>query len=483
MKKILGIISVMLLVLVGCSSSSDDTTSEKPTNVEDMVTVNWTTVGTEPADLQQVQDAMNEILAEDYGVQLDFTYIGYADYTEQVGLQLASGEPMDIIFAPSWALDFMTNVNDGLYYPLNDLIDEDFKNTIDPAFWDGVTVDDNIYAVPTDKELAPGMFALFNEEILNEQGYDISKVNNLESALKVAQQYHEDTGDVGTYIDKGWLGAYKYFNYDCVPQLEYQVCLDVNNTDAGYQWLYNIPEYKDATVKLNALVNDGTIKTNPTDLYAWSDITYFMHTSEGIPTSTASWETQDGVKLETPAISDPVVTTDTVRGSLNVIAAASEHPEEAFTVIKAINTDERLRNLYAYGIEGTHYNLTDDGKVELTDAAANYTTSPYAQGDYDTMYLLADEPDDARDQIKAYNDSAIVSPALGFTPDLSDYNAQVANILNINQKYAAQLYNFTYTGDVDDMLAPIIEEYKSVGAEDVIKEINTQYEQWQSENK
>lgn len=471
MKKIISMLVVALFVLAGCSSGADS---------GDLVTVKYLTIGDEPADLQIVQDEMNTILEADYNLNVDFEYIGYADYSEQVQLRMSSGEPMDVVFAPSWSLDFMTHVNDGLYYPLNDIMSKDFSSTIDQAFWDGVTVDDKIYAVPTDKELGTAMFALFNEGKVPE-GYDLSTVDSLGTALDLAQKYFDETGEPGNYIDKGWLGAYKYFTYDCVPALDYQVCLDVNKPEEGYKWIYNFDEYKAMAERLNNTVNSGVTATKPGDLFQWTSTDYFMHTSEGIPTSTAAWEASEGKDLTTVGITQPVVTTDSVRGSLNAIAASSEHPQEAMKLLEAINTDERLRNLFAYGVEGTHYTLDENGQVVFTDQAQSYQAQVYAQGDYDTKLLLADDPSDTLEQLDKFNESALVSPALGFTPNLTEYNAQVANILNIDDKYNASIMNFIYKGEIDDMLAPVIEEYKAVGGQDVIDEINKQYEEWKSQ--
>lgn len=471
MKKLISFLMISLLVISGCGNKTSD---------GEMTTVNWTMIGDEPADLQMVQDEMNKILAEDYGVQVDFTYIGYDNYSEQMGLQLSSGEPLDIVFAPSWSLDFMTNVNDSLYYPLNDLLTDDFKSSINQSFWDGVTVDGEIYAVPTDKELAPTKFALFDTKEVEAQGYDLSKVSNFEDALALSKQYTEDTGKEGTTIDKGWLGAYKMFEYDCVPGLDYQVCLDTNNPDEGYKWLYDFDEYRALVEEMNGLINDGVIATNPGELFDWSTVHPFMHTQDGLPTSDAGWEANDGMEYDIVQMLDPVVTTDTVRGSLNIIAAGSEHPEEAMKVLEAFNTDERLRNLNAFGVEGEHYTLDENGKIVYTDKMSQYMPSIYAQGDYDTLALLENEPDDTRQIMADFNDTAIVSPALGFTPDLTEYQAEVANVLNINNKYNASIMNFIYDGSIDDMLAPVIEEYKSVGAQDIIDEINKQYEEWQA---
>lgn len=468
MKRIFYCIFTALLVLSGCSSN-------------EIVTVNWTTIGEEPTDLQLVQDEMNKILVADYGVEIDFTYIDFADYTEQMGLQLASGSPLDIVFAPSWSIDYPTSVNDGLYMSLDEYLTDEFKSTIDQSFWDGVTIDGSIYAVPTDKELGPAVFGLFDQEKIEEQNYDTTKVDSLESALDISAQYYKDTGEKGFNIDKSWATDYPINNFDCVPALDYQVCLDIDNPEAGYKWAFDFESYQKEASLVNSYINDGVVATNPGDYYDWKTEAAFLHTATGLPTSEAGWELANSRTYDVKQLNTPVITTDTVQGSLNVISASSEHPEEAMKVLEAFNTDERLRNLNAFGIEGIHYNLNEGGKVVYTDESANYMPSIYAQGDYDSMYLLADEPDDTRQVLKDFNSSAIVSPALGFSPDLSKYQAQVANILNINNKYSATIMDFMYTGSLEEALKPVKEEYLKVEADKVIEEINKQYDEWKSQ--
>lgn len=98
---------ISLLVIFGCGSSASS---------DEMDTVNQTTIGGKPEDLQIVQDEINKNTAEDYGVQVDFTYISYGDYKDQMSLKIASGEEEEMVFAPIGVLDFMTHVKEELFY-------------------------------------------------------------------------------------------------------------------------------------------------------------------------------------------------------------------------------------------------------------------------------------------------------------------------------------------------------------------------------
>ena len=47
------------------------------------------------------------------------------------------------------------------------------------------------------------------------------------------------------------------------------------------------------------------------------------------------------------------------------IAANSKNPDLAFAVLKELYTDADICNLLMYGIEGTHYQVTADGKFQF----------------------------------------------------------------------------------------------------------------------
>jgi putative aldouronate transport system substrate-binding protein len=81
-----------------------------------------------PRDLQQVQDAINEILNEDIGVNLTLEPIDFAAFNDRMQLQLAAGEPCDIIFTAPWTNSYTNNVANGSLLELDDLLKEEAQD-------------------------------------------------------------------------------------------------------------------------------------------------------------------------------------------------------------------------------------------------------------------------------------------------------------------------------------------------------------------
>ena len=48
------------------------------------------------------------------------------------------------------------------------------------------------------------------------------------------------------------------------------------------------------------------------------------------------------------------MTNISARGALTAVNAQTKHPEKAVEFLNLVNTDEYLRNLLNYGIEGEH---------------------------------------------------------------------------------------------------------------------------------
>ena len=77
-------------------------------------------------------------------------------------------------------------------------------------------------------------------------------------------------------------------------------------------------------------------------------------------------------------------------------------------------------------------------------------------------------------EIMALNEAATVSPAMGFAPDTSEIADTLANLAAIKQNYASMFH----TGADISMVAPMMEEMRANGFDDVLAEINRQYAEW-----
>ena len=60
------------------------------------------------------------------------------------------------------------------------------------------------------------------------------------------------------------------------------------------------------------------------------------------------------------------ITNASARGAMTAINKNSAHPEKAMEFLNLVNTDEYLRNLLNYGIEGVHWTKAEPTAEELS---------------------------------------------------------------------------------------------------------------------
>ncbi|MFV0288510.1 MAG: ABC transporter substrate-binding protein [Mycoplasmatales bacterium] len=477
MKKLIFSLTLMLLVLVGCGSAAGSN--------DEVETVTWTTIGVEPADEQMVEDAMNEILEPAVGAKIDIIYYDYSEYTDKLNLKFEANDPMDIVFAPSWTVPYEENAKAGKYVDLDKYIDDgtlkDTYDAVNPQFWEGAKIDDTTYAVPTNKELAPQEYVLLDQDLVDKYDFDVDSVKTYQDVVPFLEEVTEGEGYPAYFNDLNWTGIKDKLSYDCVSALQNQVCLDPDNPEDGYQWVFDMPAYVDGMSFVNDMIDEGIMDSNTLDIVDIATADYGMITQSGYPGANVTWEQSFGRDYAAIPMATPIITTDNTRASLNVIAASSPHPDLAAKVLNEMNTNSELRTLFAYGIEGEHYTKNDKDELVFTDQQENYITGVYTQGNFFILPLLEGEPEDKWEEFDVQNENSIISPALGFSPDLSEYTAEIANILNMEEKHKVPLE----LGNFDDMDADIESarsDLDSVGLFEVIDEVNAQYEAWQKEN-
>lgn len=103
-----------------------------------------------PEDLQEVQDAINEILIPKINVKLILDPMDWGTFGERMQLKMAAGEPCDIVFTAPWTNNYYLNVINGALYPLDDILPEyapGLYASISPATWEAARVQGHIYAV------------------------------------------------------------------------------------------------------------------------------------------------------------------------------------------------------------------------------------------------------------------------------------------------------------------------------------------------
>ena len=81
-------------------------------------------------------------------------------------------------------------------------------------------------------------------------------------------------------------------------------------------------------------------------------------------------------------------------------------------LLQLVNTDSYVRDALYFGLEGDNFTYTEDGKVHKNNN--DWTMAGYTQGTFFNVSLLDSETENQWDEVKALNEQAKPSPALGF---------------------------------------------------------------------
>ena len=83
----------------------------------------------------------------------------------------------------------------------------------------------------------------------------------------------------------------------------------------------------------------------------------------------------------------------------------------------------------AYGIEGVHFEyVEEDGIQKVKRLNQDWTAASYTQGSTMVMSPESGTVGDQREEIKAQNENAVASPALGFYFDTTNVKDQAGRL-------------------------------------------------------
>jgi hypothetical protein len=166
------------------------------------------------------------------------------------------------------------------------------------------------------------------------------------------------------------------------------------------------------------------------------------------------------------------------------MSANSQHPERALMVYDLLRNDEECYRLINYGIEGTDYVVTDDGKLgrpEGWDASVDALGSDFWLGRNDDLELQDSTWwSGTQDMINNYNSYAVDYPYTSFIIDTTNLDVTMSSIANVLSEYIPQL---AY-GKYDDPKAKIDEmrqKIKDAGYDDAKAELQKQMDAYKAQ--
>ncbi len=488
------ILLIFTLVISACSSAPSQNTEPKvpPAAVSSPapVTLKYYTIGTPDADLAKVNEALNKLLEKKINVHIEYNKINWSDYGRSLSNIINSGTSFDIAFSTEGDQgDYSGNARNGSWLildPYLKTIGKDMYNTINPLLWEGVKINDKIYGVPTNKELAVPEWWIYKKELVDKYNIDISKLTTLESLEPVFKTIQQNEPEFNIME----LDQYSH-NFFALEDYEYifnrDIPLMVKSTDKTLK-IINIFETDLAKITLKTLrkyykagyINeDASVKAGSS---LGKDQNIFWREGGGGPYSAISWSKDTGFEVVAHQVTSSIVTTESARGGIMVVSSRTKNAEACIKFLNCLNTDPEVRNLINFGIEGLHYDLTPEGQVAVKKDSG-YTGVQYTQGNWFILKTLKGDPLNKWEEFKKFNSEAIKSVTLDFTPDISSpaVSSRLAAVSRVTAKYYPGL--MTGTVDPEKVLPEFLEELKAAGIDELKNNLQQQIDAWNEHKK
>ena len=127
-------------------------------------------------------------------------------------------------------------------------------------------------------------------------------------------------------------------------------------------------------------------------------------------------------------------------------------------------------------IEGTHYTKNEDGRITVTPDTgySKVVKNAWVYGNQFNCYVMDTQTADVWEQTEEMNNTAELSPMLGFVPDTDPITNELANVTNIQDEYnAKQLFG---TAAADEYFDEKCQKEDEAGLKKILDEMQKQYD-------
>lgn len=479
--------AVLCGLLAGCAVGGPCRAKSEKEPVE----LIWYQIGDEQKDADLVLEKVNDYISEKLGVTLRIESVGWGEYNQKMQVVINTRDDWDLCFSSSWANDYLQNVNKGAFLALDELLeDTKIRRTIDARFWKAAQVQGKIYGVPSEKEIGSMPMWVFTKEYVDKYDIPYEKLHTLEDLepyLAVIKAYEPDV--VPMYLTRDYTAP------TYMDKIQDPIGIEYGDDTLTVRNVFETERMRETLRTMRRYYEAGYINADAATASDDRGQKRFVTKGDGQLYAELTWGKDLGYEVVVSPIMDTYITNTSARGALTAVNARSAHPREAVALLDLINTDEYLRNLLNYGIEGVHWERVPvpkeeaaaaagkpyvfDTKVRLIEGAArDYSVAYWVQGGLFGTYVLENEPADKWAAFKEFNDASQEAPSFGFDFNLEPVSAQVAGFRSVLDEFGKALY--TGSVDPDEYLPKLLVKLESSGIEEVIDEMQRQVDRWKA---
>lgn len=415
-----------------------------------------------------VQNAINEIAEERYGIKYNFEFISYGNWSQQSNL-LLTGDEVDVIAA--FITPLSTYVKNGQFVDLTNYVNnasDEFKKIWTEGDLYGTSVQGSIYAIPTYKNYGSCAGLMIDATIAEEMGVKDRQVWTLADISDFLYDVAEKYPDRYPLVPNG-NSMISYWSWDGLGDSSYVGVLTDRGQDTTVQNLYDTDDFQEICKYTRQWYQNGLIL--PDVLSNTESGSEMIRAGKAVSTF-AKFANGDEPGCYLTIVEDAWSEANCYNVSYGINANAKDK-DAAWKALEILYTDLDVRTLLVQGIEDVTYVDNGDGTISYIDGKSA-TESGYGMP---TMYWILPNangttPIDSYgtgfyEEIEAFNADTLKSKAYGFYFNTTEVSDQYTACINVMNKYTQALLSGTV--DVESTIEQADSELKAAGLNDVIE--------------
>ncbi|MBX2999127.1 MAG: ABC transporter substrate-binding protein [Caldilineaceae bacterium] len=494
---LLNLFLVLALLMAACApaaapaptTGSGQTASTAP--ADGVVTIKYQFPRSPQEDFPVVQDALNEMITSRIGVRLVLEPIDPGVYNDKMQLALASGEECDIIFTAPWTNSYLTNVANGVLYPLDDLLPVHAPGlwaSMPPSTWEAARAGGHIYAV-INQQIFPKPWGVnVRKDLLEKYNFSLDNVEKWEDMEPFLAAVRDGEGINPVYATELGASLFRQAYYGFAELGPVGITVRAADESRTILSMFETPEFKEAADLTKKWVDEGyfPLEGPPADaadaMFRAGQFAMNYHVEK--PGNDIENQNRYGWEFVSKNLTDPlIIDTGAVTATMNGICATSKNPEKALEVLELFNTDIEIYNTLSRGIQGRHWVWVDEEKKVMGyPEGITGSTSPYNPnadwmfGNQFNAYYRDARQVGAWEKTKEMNDTAFPATVLGFSIDTSPINTELAQVKAVWDEYVVPIQNGFIA--YDDAAPAAIERLNAAGMQTVLAEVQRQVDEW-----
>lgn len=454
--------------------STPDTPSEpsKPAKIEKIKI--FMPSGGKVDDMDAVMEKVNEITREKIGVEVEFHVYQFGQWFQQYSLFLSGTEDVDILANYG---GYLGAVSQGAAYDLTELLPQYGQNIIaaEGEYLKSGAVGGVQYAIPIYASYAWNMGIIYRADVVRELGLEemVANVKTLEDWGEVLAAVKEAKPDMTPFVSNngGTATTFQYGLWDDLGN-NYGVLMDGGKTSDVVN-LFETEQY----AELCGIMHDWYLKGySSKDIQTQTDgFTTLTRNDAAFSTlgqtdfNTSFYQSTTCAK-EIGSIMLDIPVARTYNNVTYTVMANTKAPEACMKFMDLWFSDPEIGTLIAYGIEGVHYQLNEDGMGTYVDGQdVNSCSYHLGSGISNTNRIRweSEHPDYAA-LLDESNAIAQKSAGLGFAFNTENVTNEITQLDNVCAKYQ----NGLECGALDPAvyLPEFIAALKDAGIDTVIAE-------------